>query len=32
VRATIWIVDRIGESQRSRQLLAKVAYTATPTK
>jgi hypothetical protein len=29
VRATVWIVDRIGESERSRQLMAKVASTGS---
>lgn len=29
VRATIWIVDRIGRSERSRGLLARVADTGT---
>jgi len=27
VRATIWVVDRIGESERSRRLMARVAST-----
>lgn len=29
VRATIWIFDRIGESERSRRLMARVASTET---